>query len=340
MEETITILGDGAMGTVCSMMLAQNGHGVTLWGAFEESIDRLKQSRENVRLLPGARVPDSVKLTANAHECFIGATLVISAIPTQYARATWARLAPFLPPEVPVISVAKGIEVDTHFRPSDVIRQALLDHGKTNPIAVVSGPNIAAELARYQPASAVVACENFELSRRIQQVMTTQWFRVYTSDDVIGVELAGATKNVIALAAGMVDGLRAGNNAKAALVTRGLVEITRLGVAMGARAETFMGLAGLGDLITTCVAPEGRNRSVGEQIGRGRKLKDILAEIKSVAEGVATTKAVRQLAQKYDVEMPITEQVYQILFEDKDILAGLSDLMARDLKPEAMTLIL
>jgi glycerol-3-phosphate dehydrogenase (NAD(P)+) len=333
MPERITILGDGAMGSVCSMLFTQGGHDVTIWGAFEESVHRLLQNRDNSRLLPGLRIPDSVRLTANAHECFQGSTIVLSAVPTQHLRKCWTRLVPHIGDQ-PIVSVSKGIEAGTLYRPTQIIGELLRDAGKHNDISVLSGPNIAAELAKYQPASAVIAGHDEEVTRRIQHAMTTQWFRVYRNFDVIGVEIAGATKNIIALAAGMVDGIRAGNNGKAALVTRGLIEITRLGVALGANPLTFQGLAGLGDLITTCVSPEGRNRTVGEQLGRGKKLEDILANMKAVAEGVPTTRAVRELAQRHGVEMPITEQVYQILFENKDPLKALSDLMSRELKSE------
>src|SRR5687767_12648103 len=320
MSERVTILGDGAMATVCSILLTQGGHDVTMWGAFEESIERLIQNREQSRLLKGVKIPPTVRLTANDHECFDGATLILAAIPTQYMRSVFARLAPHVPRGVPIVSVAKGIEVETTLRPTQVICDTLAP-GTTCPwpLAALSGPNIAAELAKYLPATAVAASTDDELARRVQSVFSTQWFRVYTNDDVTGVELAGATKNIIAIAAGILDGLGAGNNAKAALVTRGLVEITRLGVAMGAREETFTGLAGVGDLITTCVSPEGRNRIVGEQIGRGRKLDDILSSMSSVAEGVATTRAVRELARRYHVDMPITDAVHAVLFEGKDV---------------------
>ena len=371
MAEHVTILGDGAMATVCSILLTTGGHRVTMWGAIEESIDRLMQNRENERFLPGVRVPDGVRLTANDNECFDGCTLVLSAIPTQYMRPTWTRLKPHLPQGVPIVSVAKGIENKTLLRPTQIIAEVLGGGGDTvtkradeatarerrqgdkakesevtlspghlvtgsvsSPLAALSGPNIAAELARYLPATAVVASADEALARRVQSVFSTQWFRLYTNLDVTGVELAGATKNVIALAAGILDGLAAGNNAKSALVTRGLVEITRLGVAMGAKEATFHGLAGLGDLITTCVSPEGRNRSVGEQIGKGRKLNDILAQMASVAEGVPTTQSVMELSRRHKVEMPITEAVHAVLFENKDVLAALSDLMSRDPKPE------
>jgi glycerol-3-phosphate dehydrogenase (NAD(P)+) len=324
------------MATVCSILLTQGGHHVTMWGAFEESIERLMQNRENQRLLKGVRVPDEVKLTANDNAAFDGATMILSAIPTQYMRSVWTRLLKYVPQaDVPIVSVAKGIENETGLRPTQIIKD-VLSPGVVSErrLAALSGPNIAAEIARYLPATAVAACDDEEYARRVQDVFSTNWFRVYTNNDVIGVELAGATKNIIAIAAGIVDGLSAGNNAKAALVTRGLVEITRLGVAMGADEATFFGLAGLGDLITTCVSPEGRNRSVGEQIGKGRKLNDILQHMDSVAEGVPTTKSVHELSRRLNVEMPITEAVYSVLFEDKDVLHALSDLMSRDPKPE------
>ena len=331
MPERVTIVGDGAMATVCSILLTQGGHDVTMWGAFEESIERLIQNREQNRLLPGVKVPGRVRLTANDADCFRGATLVLSAVPTQFMRDVWKRLKPHLPAGLPIVSVAKGIENGTLLRPTQVIADVA---GGDRPLAALSGPNIAAEIARYLPATAVAAAQDDELARRVQGLFSTQWFRVYTNADVIGVELAGASKNVIAIAAGILDGLAAGNNAKAALVTRGLVEIMRLGVAMGARAETFHGLAGIGDLITTCVSPEGRNRTVGERIGKGQKLGDVLAHMDSVAEGVPTTRSVMELARRHRVEMPITEAVYSVLFEDKDVLRAISELMTREPKAE------
>jgi glycerol-3-phosphate dehydrogenase (NAD(P)+) len=336
MPERVTILGDGAMATVCSILLTQGGHDVTMWGAFEESIERLLQDREQRRLLPGVKVPDKVRLTANDEDCLSGATMVLSAVPTQFMRGVWKRLSKHVPDEVPIVSVAKGIENASLLRPTQVIGDVLWGRdGQSSPrLAALSGPNIAAELARYLPGTAVVAAADEELARRVQSAFATQWFRVYTNSDITGVELAGATKNVIAIAAGILDGLAAGNNAKAALVTRGLVEITRLGVAMGAQEATFHGLAGIGDLITTCVSPEGRNRTVGEQLGKGRKLDDVLSKMDSVAEGVPTTKSVMELARRYDVEMPITEAVHAVLFEGKDVIHALTDLMTREPKPE------
>jgi glycerol-3-phosphate dehydrogenase (NAD(P)+) len=335
MADKITILGDGAMATVCSILLTQRGHDVVMWGAFEESIERLIQNREQSRLLPGVKIPPTVQLTANDAECFTGTTLVLCAIPTQYIRSVFKRLLPHFPKGAPIVSVAKGIENDTLLRPTQVIGDSLAPAQPCpSPLATLSGPNIAAEIARYLPATAVAASEDEALAQRVQEAFSTQWYRIYTNTDCIGVELAGATKNVIAIAAGILDGLAAGNNAKAALLTRGLVEITRLGVAMGAKESTFHGLAGMGDLVTTCVSPEGRNRTVGEQIGKGRKLADVLANMDSVAEGVPTTRAVVQLARRFNVEMPITEAVHAVLFEGKDAIFALTDLMTREAKPE------
>lgn len=338
MAERVTILGDGAMAMVCSILLCAGHHDVTMWGAFEQSIERLLQERRNEKLLPGVRVPPQVRLTADDGECFAGSTLIVSAVPTQHTRSVWRRLKEHVPPGVSIVSVAKGLETDTLLRPTQIIADEMLGRWASDQarpsMAALSGPNIAAELARYLPATAVAASEDAQLCRRVQRAFSTPWFRVYTNDDVTGVELAGATKNVIALAAGILDGLGAGSNAKAALVARGLVEITRLGVAMGAQQATFHGLAGLGDLITTCISPEGRNRRVGEQIGKGRPLERILEEMDSVAEGVPTTRAVVQLARRHQVDMPITHAVHAVLFERKDALAALTDLMSREPKAE------
>jgi glycerol-3-phosphate dehydrogenase (NAD(P)+) len=226
--------------------------------------------------------------------------------------------------------VTKGIEIASGARPSEIIRASAPE----SPIAVISGPNIAHELGRCLPATAVVASDHEDVAILLQQTMSTSWFRLYTSHDVLGVELAGALKNVVALAAGILDGLQAGDNAKAALVTRGLVEITRLGVALGAQAETFHGLAGVGDLITTCVSPHGRNRTAGEQIGRGARVAEVIASTAAVVEGIPTTQAVLALANQHGVEMPITQAVHDVLFEGKSPLTAITELMSRPPKAE------
>jgi glycerol-3-phosphate dehydrogenase (NAD(P)+) len=309
-------------------------------------VQRLIRNREN-RHLPGISIPAKVQLTADESRCFGGCTMVVSAMPTQYLRAAWERVAPHVPLEVPIVSVSKGIENGTLLRPTQIIAEALAGPrasrlaGQTDRqgkcawnLAVLSGPNIAAEVARKLPATGVVAAEDPVLAQRVRQTFATHWFRVYTNSDVTGVEVAGAVKNVIALAAGILDGLGAGNNAKAALVTRGLVEIARFGAAVGARSETFTGLAGLGDLITTCVSPDGRNRRVGEEVGKGRRLDEVLNEMPGVAEGVPTARAVRELARRYGVEMPIADAVARVLFDGQDPAGALGDLMMRDAKPE------
>lgn len=328
--EQVAMIGDGQMATVCSVMLADRGVHVRMWGVNREHIEALKTTRENKRYLPGLRIPERVSFTTDPAAVFRNTDLVVSAVPCQYIRSVWKQLAPAYPAGLPVASVSKGIENDTLLRPTQVIQDVI----GSCPVAALSGPNIAVELARCLPATIVAASEDAGLAAGVQEAFSSQWFRVYTNDDLLGVELAGATKNVIAIAAGIVDGLKAGDNAKAALLTRGLVEITRLGVALGAKRETFAGLAGLGDLVTTCVSPHGRNRTAGEMFGRGKKYEDVIAATPSVIEGIPTTRSVYQLARQHHVEMPITEAVYSVLFEGKDVIATLSELMTRRLKGE------
>jgi len=341
--ERVTIVGDGSMATVCALLLESRGTQVTIWGAFPDQIEQLIQTRENKPFLPGYRLPPSIRLTADPAAAFRQTDLIVSAIPTQYIRAVWQRLAPFVPPAVPVASVAKGIDTETLLRPTQIIAEVLQSspHGDdpdqpARPMVAISGPSVAAELARCLPATVCAASDSEQAALLVQRTFTTHWFRVYTNPDLLGVELAGATKNVIALAAGILDGLQAGNNAKSALLSRGLAEITRLGVAMGARTDTFFGVAGVGDLATTCFSPTGRNRSCGELLGRGQKLDDVLKQIPGVVEGVPTTQAVVRLAQKYRVQMPITQAVQQVLFEGLDPLEAISQLMTRQPKPECI----
>ena len=340
MAERITIIGDGSMATVCALLLESQGHAVTLWGPFAEHIETLIQTRENRRYLPGHRLPDRIVLTAAESRALGGADLVVNAIPTQYIRPVWTRLGPDLPPRVPIASVAKGIEKQTLLRPTQIIADVLGRDGPDDPdgpprpLAAISGPSVADELARCLPATVCAASDDIDLARRLQRAFTTHWFRVYTHTDLLGVELAGALKNVIALAAGILDGLQAGNNAKSALLSRGLAEITRLGTAMGAQAETFFGLTGVGDLATTCFSPTGRNRTCGEMLGRGKKLEAVLKQIPGIVEGVPTTAAVVELARQYRVEMPITQAVYAVLFEDLDPIEAITMLMTRPLKDE------
>ena len=336
MSKAITIIGDGSMATVLAFLLESKGAKVTIWGAFSEDIDRLIQTRENKKYLPGYPIPASIRFTADPGAAFKQVDMVISAVPTQYVRSVWERLSEHIPPSIPIASVAKGIENETHLRPTQIIGDVVQDHPDraSRPLAAISGPSVADELAKCLPATVCAASDDENFAKQLQEMFTTNWFRVYTHTDLLGVELAGATKNVIALAAGILDGLKAGNNAKSALLSRGLAEITRLGIAMGARPETFFGIAGVGDLATTCFSPTGRNRTCGEKLGKGKKLEDVLDSMAGVVEGVPTTKSVVALAEKYRVEMPITQAVYSVLFEGLDPLAGISKLMSRELKAE------
>ena len=332
MSERVTIVGDGAMATVCSLLLSQGGHDVTLWGVFEESINRLIQNRENQRLLPGVKLPRNVRLTANDAECFDGCTLILSAVPTQYMRNVWKRLARYVPVGVPIVSVAKGIENQTLFRPTQIIAD-VVGRGRGAGGACPDRTSLRSwrDICPQRPSR---RRRMPSWHARIQDVFSTQWFRVYTNSDVIGTELAGATKNVIAIAAGILDGLAAGNNAKAALVTRGLVEITRLGMAMGAQESTFQGLAGLGDLITTCVSPEGRNRTVGEQSAKAASYRTFSAAWTASPRACRRRGAFASYRCDYSVEMPITEAVHAVLFEGMDVIRALTTLMTREAKAE------
>jgi glycerol-3-phosphate dehydrogenase (NAD(P)+) len=332
MIETATVVGIGAMGSVVAHLLATNGANVRLLAREEEPVHEVFVGRENRRYLPEVRLSSRITPTNDAERAFHRTELVISAVPCQYLREAWQLYGPLVPRDVPVGSVTKGIEVATRLRPSQVIREFV----PGNALGVVSGPNIARELARCLPAVAVAAAEEERVAELLQQALATSWFRVYTCPDVLGVELAGALKNVVALAAGVLDGLHAGDNAKSALVARGLVEITRLGVAMGARVETFYGLAGVGDLIMTSVSPHGRNRSAGEQIGKGQAVAQVIADTRGVIEGIPTTRAVLELAGRYRVEMPITQAVYEVLFEDKPPLIAITELMNRPPKAEGV----
>ncbi len=330
MLEKATVVGIGGMGTVMAQVLASNNVNVALLARDCEPVDEIFVGGQNTRYLPEVTLADRIRPTNNAAAAFAETELIISAIPCQYLRAQWAQRGPATPPDVPIVSVTKGLEIKTQARPSEIIAE----HAPTNPVVVLSGPNIARELARCLPATAVVACVEAEVAIRVQEALSTSWLRIYTSTDPLGVEFAGAVKNVVALAAGILDGLQAGDNAKAALVTRGLVEIARLGVALGARPETFSGLAGMGDLVTTCVSPYGRNRSAGERIGRGDAVETVVAESTAVIEGIPTTRAVLDLARRVKVEMPITAAVHDVLFENKPPLVAITELMQRPPKAE------
>ncbi|CAG0971102.1 glycerol-3-phosphate dehydrogenase (NAD(P)+) [Phycisphaerales bacterium] len=348
----VTVLGVGQMGLVCAGLLASSessreGEGpglrrpvrVRLWGHNPEEAGRIAQTRRSPRL-EGFILPDEAEVALKDEPALRGASLIVSAIPVQFIRDAWTRLAPHIPKDVPVVSVAKGIETTTTLRPSQIVTDVLRKTGRDDPdgkprrVGCLSGPTIAAELARCLPAAMIAASDDLDFAREIQALFGCSWLRVYTNTDLLGVELAGAVKNVIAIAAGIVDGLQAGNNAKSALLARGLAEISRFGVAMGANPETFFGIAGVGDLATSCFSPEGRNRSCGEALGRGQRLEEYLDSIPYVVEGVQTTRAVMALATKYRVEVPITAAVHAILFEGVDPIEAIGRLMAREQKAE------
>jgi glycerol-3-phosphate dehydrogenase (NAD(P)+) len=353
---TITVLGVGQMGLVCAGVLSSGEASptgdaatpagglrrpvrVVMWGHSSDEAGRIAQTRRSPRL-EGFVLPDPVDIVLGDEAALRGTSLIVSAIPVQFIREVWTRLAPHVPAEVPVLSVAKGIETTTLLRPTqiiaDVLQRAKRDSPDKKPrrMGCLSGPTIAAELARCLPAAMIAASDDADFARQVQALFGCSWLRVYTNGDLLGVELAGAIKNVIAIAAGILDGLQAGYNAKSALLARGLAEISRFGVAMGASPETFFGIAGVGDLATSCFSPEGRNRSCGEALGRGESLDEYLERTPFVVEGVETCKAVMALAKKYRVEVPITAAVHAVLFEGLDPIRAIGNLMAREPKAE------
>jgi glycerol-3-phosphate dehydrogenase (NAD(P)+) len=336
MDERVAIVGDGQMGLVLAHVLSSQGIASRLWGFFPDEVAELAETRRSPRRLPGFVLPDDVEVTPDAARLLDSATLIVNAVPTQFIRAVWRKIGPHAPPTAPAVSVSKGVENTTLLRPTQVIADATGDDPErpARSMCALIGPTIAAEMARQLPATVVAACTDDDVARRVQEMFTVPWLRVYRHNDVIGVEIAGATKNVIALAAGMIDGLAVGYNAKSALLARGLAEIARLGAALGAKVDTFFGVAGVGDLATTCFCPEGRNRSCGERLGRGESLEEILADTASVVEGVPTTKSVMELARARGVEMPISAAVHEILFGGLAPRDAIAALMQRELKRE------
>jgi glycerol-3-phosphate dehydrogenase (NAD(P)+) len=329
--KNISIIGDGAMGSVCAMMLCQKRYAVRMWGYDAKQLEEIKNRKENFKFLPGCKLPDELVFESQDSEIFKNADLIVSAVPCQYMRSVFIRLKKHFSSDVPIVSVTKGVENGTLLRPSRILADVL---GGDVKVVALSGPTIADELMRKLPATATAACENEQLAKIVQDVFTTPYFRIYRNADIVGVELAGAMKNVIAIAAGIIDGIKAGDNAKAALLCRGLAEITRLGVALGAKEQTFAGLSGLGDLVTTCISPLGRNRTFGQRIGAGQSVSDALGATASVVEGAATCKSIVDLAKTRRIDMPITESVYQILFCGKGVSEAIEELMKRKLKAE------
>ncbi len=326
----ISIIGDGGWGTTLALYLDRRGYDVLLWGAFPQYVEQGKKRGENFKFLPGFKIPRSLVWTSDLEGAIAHGQLVVLATPSQYLSGVLKQIKKIDRKGKVFLSVVKGIEIGSSKRMSELIVEEL---GRV-PLAVLSGPTIASELAAGIVTTAVIASRDQKLAARLQGIFNSEIFRIYTNKDVIGVELGGSVKNVIALACGICDGLGLGTNAKAAVLSRGLAEMTRLGQALGAKKETFAGLTGLGDLVTTCVNAGSRNRSVGEAIGQGKSVEQVLSAMVTVAEGVATAKAVYQLSKKYKVSMPITAEVYNIIYKGKSVKTALASLMSRALKPE------
>ena len=329
----ISVIGAGSWGTALSIILHSNGHDVTLWEVKRGYWKTIKRTRENKIYLPKIKIPEEIYITNTLKEACEDQHKIVLAIPSQFIRSVLKKMKKFDLSDTTLISVAKGIEKETLFTVSQIIKDELPDI-EDKSIGVLSGPSHAEEVARKIPTAVVSASTDQNTAEQIQAAFMTSYFRVYHSTDLIGVELGGALKNVIAIGAGIVDGAKFGDNTKAAIMTRGIAEISRIGIEMGARPETFSGLSGIGDLIVTCNSKHSRNRYVGEQIGAGKKLKDILKSMKMVAEGVATCQSTYELARKHDVSTPIVDAVYGALFLDKDPKKGTYELMSRDMKSE------
>ena len=326
----IGVVGAGSWGTALALVLEKNGHQVTLWSSRETKAKELRELRENVDKLPGVKLPESIEITADMENAVKDKELVVLGVPSLYIRGTAAKMAPFVKEGQIIVNVSKGIEESTLYTMTEVIA----DEIPNADVAVLSGPSHAEEVSRDIPTTVVAGAKTRKTAERLQSIFMNEDFRVYTSPDMLGIEIGGALKNVIALAAGITDGLGFGDNTKAALITRGITEMSRLGVAMGGYQETFSGLAGMGDLIVTCASRHSRNRKAGYLIGQGYQMQDAMDEVKMVVEGVHSAKAALKLAEKYYVRMPIIEQVNAVLFDGKPATEAVRELMVRDGKTE------
>ncbi|NIQ93033.1 MAG: NAD(P)-dependent glycerol-3-phosphate dehydrogenase [Desulfuromonadales bacterium] len=330
----IGVVGAGSWGTTLANLLAKNNHAVTLWAYEADLVERMRAKRENDLFLPGFELAVDLDYTSELSGAVAGKQLVLLVSPSQVMRGVVEGIVEKLEPDAQIVSASKGIENDSLMTMSEVLEDLLPRH-YAEKMAFLSGPSFAKEVAAELPTAVSVASADAQAAALVQEAFSTDYFRVYTNPDVMGVELGGALKNVMALAAGVSDGLGFGYNARAGLITRGLAEMTRLGLAKGAAAATFSGLAGMGDLVLTCTGDLSRNRSVGMELGRGKKLKEILEGMTMVAEGVKTTLSAYQMARRLDVEVPIIEQMYAILYQDKEPRQAVTDLMGRELKAEA-----
>ena len=326
----VNVLGAGSWGTALSLLLNKNGHEVKLWSALENEVKLLQEKREHPTKLPGVRIPDEVEITSDLEGCLKDPDVVVLAVPSPFTRSTARQMAPFVKKGQIIVNVAKGVEEKTLMTLSEIISEEI----PAADVCVLSGPSHAEEVGREIPTTCVVSASRRETAEYLQGIFMSPVFRVYTTPDILGVELGGALKNVIALAAGTADGLGYGDNTKAALITRGIAEIARLGTKMGAKIETFYGLSGIGDLIVTCASVHSRNRKAGYLMGQGRTMKQAMDEVQMVVEGVYSAKAAKSLAEKYNVEVPIIMEVNKVLFEDKPAADAVRDLMIRDKKVE------
>lgn len=325
----ISILGGGSWGIALSVLLHKNGHEITIWSALPAEVEMLESTHEH-KMLPGVKLADDMIFTADDEQAVKGKDLLIMAVASSYTRSTAARLGKRVSPGQKIVNVAKGIEDNTLMTLSEIIEQEI----PQADVAVLSGPSHAEEVSRGLPTTVVVGAKTRETAEYIQNLFMSEVFRVYTSPDILGIELGGSLKNVVALAAGIADGLGYGDNTKAALITRGITEIARLGTAMGGKFETFCGLTGIGDLIVTCASMHSRNRRAGILIGQGKTMQEAMDEVQMVVEGVYSAKAAMALARKYDVQIPIIEQVNAVLFENKSADIAVKELMLRDKKIE------
>ena len=325
----IAVIGAGSWGTTLSRLLAEKGYSVSLWVYENDLCGEMKATRLNSAYLPGFPIPDNVVITSDLREAVEKAPYILNVVPTQYARTIMKSALSHISPDSVIINASKGIEQKSLFTFSGIMKE--LSH---HQVAVLSGPSFAQEVARKLPTAVTLSSNDTPTAVLLQEIFNTHYFRVYTHNDILGVELGGALKNVIAIASGISDGLGLGHNARAALLTRGLAEIIRLGVAIGAREQTFSGLSGLGDLILTCTALLSRNYTLGTKLAKGVKLRDILSQSKSVVEGVATCESAYELSKKYGVQMPFVEQIYMVLYRGKDPGLAVTELMHRALKTE------
>ncbi len=326
----ISVIGAGAWGTTVANLLAEKGFDVVIWAFEEKTVLNINGARENNLYLPGIRLNNRLRAVKDISETAKGSEMIIIAVPSKFLRKTLETAQKFIEKKAVLLSLTKGIEKDSFKTPSQIISKI----SGNNTVVALSGPNLSLEIAKGLPAASVAASKDFSAAKKAQEILSSERFRVYTSDDIVGVEIGGAMKNVIALAAGICDGLNLGNNAKSALIVRGLAEITRLGAALGAKAETFYGLSGIGDLITTCESALSRNHTVGKEIARGKKIKNILQNMSAVPEGVETALSAHELAKKMNIDMPITNEVHAVIFGDKDPKAAISVLMTRPPKNE------